>query len=279
MKSGWTRAVEASRRAIPAMAALRVALLIGLVGLIVTGAAMAYRQRQIAMEVVREHPYFGVERIEIRGVGNLVSEDEVRLWLGVRRGDSLWDAAPKTLKARLESHPMVRAAAVRRVFPDTLEIRVRERQPSAITVVDQLYYVDRSGEKFGPLDTAHDRDYPVFTGLPDDADGQRRWALRRALHLLRRSETSELGLEISEIHLDPVDGLILYPTTPRVPLFLGWRGWERRLQRANRALQSWQGAAERIARVDLRFRDQVVIELREQRPIRAGGAAVAKVST
>jgi cell division protein FtsQ len=265
---GWVYATGAGR------ALLAVAIVIACV----VSAAELYRHRP-AIEAVRDHPYFAIERIAVRGAGNLVSEEEVLRWSGVREGDSLWDAAPQALKERVESHPMVRTASVRRLFPNTLEIGVRERRPAAIAVLDDLYYVDRNGDRFGPLEVLHDRDYPVFTGLTEESDGQRRWALRRALHLLRRAEVRGLDLEISEIHLDPVEGLILYPASPRVPLFLGWRGWERRLQRAHRALASWDGVADRLARMDMRYRDQVVIEVREPRLLQVGREQAAKVST
>lgn len=277
MERSWADMVATARRRAARSKVLRSLVTAVAVVAVAAGVTAAYRGREFASDTLRHHPYFHVARIEIRGVASLVDEEEVRRWTGIDVGDSLWDARPETIKARLESHPMLRSASVRRVFPNALEIRVRERRPAAITVIDDLYYIDRTGERFGPLDADHDRDYPIFTGVTKDADGRRRWALRRALHMLRRGDGA--GLEISEIHLDPVEGLILYPSTPRVPLFLGWQGWERRLQKAVRALRSWEGAAERLARVDLRFRDQVVVQFREAKPVPVGSDRLPKVST
>lgn len=250
---------------------------LALVACLVT--AQGVRHRQAALEVVREHPYFRVERIEIRGAGPLVDEGDLRQWLGIREGDSLWEATPQSVEARLRAHPMLRSAVVRRVFPGTLDIEVGERQPAAITVLDELYYLDRDGESFGPLGPAHDRNYPIFTGAADGADGQRRWALRRALQLLKRSESREVELDVSELHLDPDDGLVLFLAEPRLPIYLGWSAWERRLERAERVLASWSESAGQLARVDLRFRDQVVVGLREPRGIRISGENRGQVST
>lgn len=302
-----SRAPRTARRA-RWMRALRKALLgAGAAG---TVAALVWAQRHggEAWAALRDHAYFRVARIEVAGAGGLVGEAELRARIGVREGESVWEAAPRDIEARLEAHPMIAAASVRRVFPDRIEVRVRERRPAAITLLDDLYYLDRDGESFGPLGPEHDRDYPVFTGVgtedeplspdalaaldgldraaaqgPDDAhDGQRRWALRRALHLLRRWNRRASGLEVSELRLDPQVGLILHPVEPPVPLYLGWRGWERRLQRAESVLATWRDAAQDLARVDLRFRGQVVVELRGPQgprgPLPGGVAGAAKVS-
>jgi cell division septal protein FtsQ len=259
----------------PSLRTTAVTVAAALVGVV---AAQGLRHRSAALQVVREHPYFRVEHIEIRGAGILVHEAELRQWLGVREGDSLWRTTPEAIEAQLESHPMLRSATARRVFPGTLQIHVEERRPVAIAVLDGLYYLDSDGDSFGPLGTKHGRDFPVFTGIAGGVDGHRRWALRRALQLIESSAGGEIDLGSSELHLDPADGLVLFPEHPRVSIYLGWRAWESRIERAGRVLASWGDAAGKLARVDLRFRDQVVVRLREPRGV---GLAVpaAQVST
>jgi len=263
-------------RAIGVPSWARIVILSAVLAVLAVGTAM---YRESALRAVQSHPYFRVGRVLVSGAGSLVSVSELRDWLGIRRGESVWSVDLAELRARAEAHPMIRAATVRRVFPDTLEIRVRERRPAAITVLDDLYYVDRRGDTFGPLTDRHNRDFPIFTGLADGGDGQRRWALRRALHLLRRSGARPGGIEISEMHLDPQEGLILYPDRPRVPVFLGWCGWERRLRRAERVLSKWDESSQRLARIDLRFRDQVVVRLRQPKTRRLGAEHREKLST
>ncbi len=258
---------------------MRTLAVLGVTVLLMIISAEGVRHRRVALDVVQEHPYFQVEHIVVRGTGSLVSESALREWLGVREGDSLWKASPEVVEARLEAHPMLRAAVVRRVFPSTLDIRVRERRPAAITVLDDLYYLDRNGESFGPLGPGHGRDFPVFTGVAEGAGGQRHWTLRRALRLLRRSKSTAVDFEISEVHLDPDDGLVLYPADPRVPIYLGWKSWERRLPQAIQVLTAWRDSTGSLARVDLRFRDQVVVGLREPRGIQLSREHAGQVST
>lgn len=229
-------------------------------------------------ERVRRHPYFVVEQVSINGVGPALTPEDITAWLGFDAHTTVWEASPGRVRARLEAHSYIASAAVRRIFPNRLEIAVREREPQAIAVLDDLYYVDRSGAVFGPLRAGDPRNLPIVTGLdPAAAGGAQRWMLRRALRLMRRCgplDTREVrapakdaraaraeaacGGPLSEVHVDPRHGLTVFPTAPRVPLVLGWGSWTTKLERAGRALRAWQDGGARLTRLDLRFRNQVV---------------------
>jgi hypothetical protein len=229
--------------------------------LLAIGAAAAVWANSPSAAALRGHPYFAISQLVINGCGPALEPEDVRAWLGVSGESSLWDASPGRVRERLEAHPYIAHAAVRREFPGRLEVVVRERQPQAIALLDDLYYVDRAGAVFGPLRPQDSRDYPLITGIAADAsEGARTWALRRALRLLRRCDR-EPCVALSEVHLDDGRGMVLYPAAPRVPIVLGWGSWAEKLERAGRVLHAWHGAAERLASVDVRFRNQVVLTL------------------
>lgn len=239
--------------------------------LVLAGAVLAggaWFGRRPAAEALRQHPYFVVDRLELAGVGPALRAEDVHAWLGLTERTTLWEAAPGRVRARLEAHPFIAHASVRRVFPGTLEIVIRERKPQAIAVLGDLFYVDRGGETFGPLRAGDSRDLPFITGLdPTAAPGVRAWLLRRALRLTRRcdapgGDTPRCVGPLSEIHVDAAQGLTVFPGAPRVPIVLGWGSWGEKLGRAERALRQWQATPERLARLDLRFRNQVVATLR-----------------
>ena len=220
-----------------------------------------------AATALRTHPYFAIDQLVINGCGPALTPDDVRIWLGFSDESTLWDASPARVRARLDAHPFIARATVRRQFPGRVEITVRERRPQAIAVLDDLYYVDRSGVTFGPLRPQDSRDYPFVTGLdPATADGPRTWMLRRALRLLRRCDRDQCVGALSEVHLEEGRGVVVYPAAPRVPVVLGWGSWSAKLERAQRALDAWHGSAERIAALDVRFRNQVVLSLRPLPP-------------
>ncbi len=255
---------------------------LGTVAALVAAAALWIAGRPLAAAMLR-HPYFAIDQVIVRGAGPALSADEVRAWLGLAPGTTLWGAAPASLRARLEEHPFIAQAAVRREFPGRLEIVVRERQPCAIAVLDDLYYVDRRGALFGPLAPTHGRDFPFITGLdPDTPPGERSRLLRRALRVLRRSAQASAEAEagyalgaVSEVHVDAADGVTLYPSLPRVAIVLGWGSWSVKLERAARVLTHAQQASDRVARIDTRFRNQVVTTLRA-RPVAAPAPTPAR---
>jgi cell division protein FtsQ len=216
---------------------------------------------------LREHPYFAVGQVVMHGCGPALTPDDVQAWLALTDETTVWDASPARVRARLEANPFIARAAVRRQFPGRLELVIHERRPQAIAVLDDLYYVDRAGVTFGPLRPRDNRDYPVITGLAAGmADGPRAWALRRALRLLRRCGREPCIGELSEVHLETARGVVVYPSAPRVPIVLGWGSWPVKLERAQRALDAWHGPVERLAAVDVRFRNQVVLSFRPAPP-------------
>lgn len=245
-------------------AAWASAALRGVAALAAVGAVSAgWVFYQPVWAALRTHPYFAVKNVVIRGAGPLLTRDDVLAWLGMSDGASVWDLSPAQVRARLEVHPLIARATVRREFPDRFEIEVRERRPEAIAVLDALYYLDRDGRVIQALGAEHDRDYPMITGLSADADpNYRTWALRRALRLVRLCQRMACPGGVSEIRLHPQLGVVLYPRGPRVPVVLGWGSWREKLTRAARVLAAWETQTERLARVDVRFRDQVLVKLR-----------------
>lgn len=220
---------------------------------------------------VRTHPYFRVGKMTIRGQGPRLHARDIRDWLGVRIESSLWDAEPGDVARRLRAHPLVAWASVKREFPNGLEIHVRERQPAALVLLDDLFFVDRGGALFGPVGPADSLDYPIITGIDEQTPvGYRRWALRRALRLLRQCQRQEFAGGVSEVHVDPKMGAIVYPARPRVPIVLGWGSTREKLRRAGQVLAGWGDGAHRLSSVDTRFLGQVVVKLRTPEEVAPG---------
>ena len=65
------------------------------------------------------------------------------------------------------------------------------------------------------------------------------------------------------MHLGDGRGVVVYPAAPRVPILLGWGSWPTKLDRAERTLRAWHGSPEHLGSLDVRFRNQVVVTLRQ----------------
>src|SRR6185312_13821833 len=73
---------------------------------------------------------FAVEDIQVEG-RQMTRREDILTALGAGRGTPIFSVDPAEAKARLEALPWVRAAAVERRLPDTLFVRLAERQPLA----------------------------------------------------------------------------------------------------------------------------------------------------
>ena len=209
-------------------------------------AAVGWTVRRPVVERLRHHPYFVINHVAIHGVGPALTPDDVTAWLGLTDTTTVWEATPASVRERLEAHPFISAAAVKRDLPRPPRDR-RPRAPAAGHRRARRPLLRRPQRRDLRAAAPGDpRNLPVITGLDADApEGTRNWMLRRALRLLRRCERSASPSAcvgpLSEVHVDPDDGLVVFPASPRVPLVLGWGSWHTKLERAERALRGWQG--------------------------------------
>lgn len=229
-------------------------------------------------DAVRQHPYFTVREVIVRGNRHL-APDAVRRLAGVEPGIGIWTVDCARAERSLEGVAWVRKARVWRELPDRIVVRVREERPAAIVALTDaapaLHYVAPRGKIFARLEPSDPRDYPYLTGLRvadfsrADAIGQR--AIRRALSLLRLA--GRRG-HVSEIHVDRERGLTLLPVDPRIPVEVGWVDFPRRLARLGTVLEKLAKRQDEIIRVSLRFDDEVIVRVREaETAARPRGAA------
>jgi len=229
---------------------------------------------------VRHHPYFAIDRIEVRHRGR-VPAAALRAALALEGRESIWDVDVAALERRLRLVPWVREASVRRVFPDTLVIRVSEHRPVAILSTGDgrrnLFYLARDGRIFAPVGEQDGRDLPYVTGLaPHELDGRTSFGprgIRRALALLRLVDRSAPQLRpVSEIHVGRDGGLTLLLTRPAVPIALGLAPDAAMLNRVARVLSRWAGREAELVSLSV-FDEQVIVRTRTPRAPGARGSA------
>jgi cell division septal protein FtsQ len=128
----------------------------------------------------------------------------------------------------------------------------------------RLHWIDEEGVPIGIERQAVAPRAPVISGLsPEEIATMRERPSPRAgaaLALIRTllRSGSPLASEISEIDMSWSDGPVLY-TVDGIEVRLGNEGWESRLQRLEGVLAQIARAGEPVTSIDLRFRDQVVL--------------------
>jgi cell division protein FtsQ len=241
----------------------------GYVGLIIL-AAVGYRlsgpivlAAASLRDFVLENQYFSVREIQVRGVDK-VSGNEIVTIAGLRQGMSIWKVELDRIEKKIAKHPWVRRVLVRREFPSRIIIDVEERTPKAIVAVRKLYYVDSDGAVFKEVAPGENVKFPLLTGLRAEdvmaADPAVRRRIRDAMRLAELM--AQRSHSLSEIHFDALDRLVIYTTSYPVALHMGWGDWDEKLDRMERLLTLWKGHEERLASLDMSFRNQVVARVR-----------------
>jgi cell division protein FtsQ len=104
-----------------------------------------------------------LERIEV--AGDLRQIQPQSILQIARSGTSGFFASDiQEIRMALESEPWIEHATVRRIWPDRLEITVRERIPVARW--NESFLVDRWGQVFGPVESARWVHLPHLEGEP-----------------------------------------------------------------------------------------------------------------
>lgn len=214
-------------------------------------------------DFVLDNQYFSLREIQVRGADK-VSGNEIVTIAGLRQGMSIWKVELDRIEKKIAKHPWVRRVLVRREFPSRVIIDVEERTPKAIVAVRKLYYVDSDGAVFKEVAPGEDVKFPLLTGLRAEdvmaADPAVRRRIRDAMRLAELM--AQRSHSLSEIHFDALDRLVVYTTSYPVALHMGWGDWEEKLDRMERLLTLWKGHEERLASLDMSFRNQVVARVR-----------------
>lgn len=173
-------------------------------------------------------------------------------------------------RKQLESIPWIEHATVMRVLPDQIRVNVVERQPVAFTrQSQQIGLVDANGILLSmPAATMaqHHYSFPVVTGI-DRGDPAASRKARMAVFLRLMAELDSTGQhyteQISEVDLtDPEDARVLMPEQGAdILAHFGEDHFLERYQRYKAHIAEWRQQYPHLAAVDLRYDQQVVLEM------------------
>jgi cell division protein FtsQ len=209
-------------------------------------------------------PRFAIADVEVHGASRL-PVDRILDAAGIRPGTNLLRLDTTAVIARLEGLPEIRRAELIREFPNRVTINVEERRPFTLLHSGRLHWVDEEGRLLGEERDAVAPPAPLISGLSEAEVATMREApsprARAAIALIRAllRSGSTLANEISEIDMSRQDGPVLY-TLDGIEVRLGNDQWEERLARLEGVLAEVAGQGGGVTAVDLRFRDQVVLQ-------------------
>jgi cell division septal protein FtsQ len=106
--------------------------------------------------------HYRVEQIVVRGLRVIPEADALKL-SGIETGIALYGVAVEAAKKRLETHPWIKYAYVRRRIPDTIEIRITEREPVAALRGNEMLMITADGVVVAPIGANWVWDLPLLT--------------------------------------------------------------------------------------------------------------------
>ncbi len=225
---GWT-ANHLQRNSLREPKVKRGFLIIGLltgvvIGVLIAGVGYSYR-------ALCRSDLFKISSIDISGNQEVDRETIIRL-AGVDVHANLLALDLKAIAPRIQGYGWIEKVTIRKQWPSRLHIEVRERRPVALLNTPKgLFYVDGKGEPFAAASDHSELDFPVITGLEaalafngNTVEVKAREKMQAALHFIGYAVkgTSSLPAQnISEVHYDDEQGVILYLADRPFPIFLG----------------------------------------------------------
>jgi cell division protein FtsQ len=211
----------------------------------------------------------GASNIEATGLTE-VSRAEMLPVFGEDIGKNIFFVHLDERRKQLEEIPWVERATVMRLLPDHIRVSIVERQPVAfVRQGQQVGLVDKDGVLLTmppAMMAQHNYSFPVVTGIdPKDPLPARKARMAVYERLLGELDANNqhLSEQISEIDLtDPQDARVLMPEQGED--ILGHLGDDRfldRYQRYKAHIAEWRQQYPKLRAVDLRYDNQVVLEM------------------
>jgi cell division protein FtsQ len=226
--------------------------------LVLTALAVA---AYVAWDWMRRTPFLAMRTVEVVGAHRL-DEASVRRAAAIEPGTNLLAVDVVAAEARVASLPAVRRAHVVRHLPGRVTVLVEEREPYALVNAGGLHWVDAEGYLVTGDARPGATGLPILTGVgaPVPGTAQPSEGLRAGLallHVLQRT-AGRLAARVSELDLARPHAPVLY-LVDGIEVRLGSDAWSDRLARLDAVLGELDARGERMATIDLRFRDQVVL--------------------
>ncbi|MCK5553062.1 MAG: FtsQ-type POTRA domain-containing protein [Deltaproteobacteria bacterium] len=213
-----------------------------------------------------DSPLLALREVVIEGCRK-TSERDVLSLTQLDRRPNILNVKLGTLRSKVETHPWIEHAEIRRIFPDRISIRITERRPVAIILLDRLYYIDAHGVIFAGVPKDHHIGHPILTGLHRDDfrdHPDQSWVLvSKALRLIRVIKEARVlsQKDISEIHMDRTFGISIFTNDETIEIKLGLDHYRAKWKRLERVWRHLRQRSPRPAYIDCNYEKRVIVRM------------------
>ncbi len=214
-----------------------------------------------AMRRLTTSSELSLQAITMEGV-HRGSRESIRARLADMAEVNLLELDLDLLAERIREEPWVADCAVRRVLPDGLHVRVNEREPVALTRVDEsLQVVDKTGRIVGPASADLQGRLPILTGSEHVPEEERAAVLRRGVTALAalHGSASKWTQTVREIDLSRVDRIAVMTKESEPRLLLDPERVDRNLAHYLALRDEIEDRVGSVEYVDLRWSDRIAV--------------------
>jgi len=210
------------------------------------------------VKYLRLSPRFEVKKVLVLG-WKRVTETQVLTQADVPNNANVFTVDLAAIRERVERMQWIRYAVVQRVFPDTITIKIVEREPVGLARIHgQIFQFDTDAVVLD-YDASTGVNFPILDGLqPKDRAGN----LRRANLYSRVLKELQSQNEVSEIHINEADEVAVVLSDEPIVVNLGVSDfhsrWIRYLELRSQIHEQYPETVE----VDLRFQNQTILKPR-----------------
>jgi cell division septal protein FtsQ len=221
----------------------RVLAGLAVVGLVAAGWLLG--GDQLLRRQVEGLTFFRVTKIEVSGCTAVAREKVIEASGIVLRHSSLLTIDLAASRDNIAKIPWVARAEVKRDWPGKIVIAIEENAPVALLhgggEGSSLRYLDGAGTAFSEASLDGDIDFPIITGWAELTDRDiKDKAMAEILSFLRKVRSNDPHLpaqSLSEVHITPSGGMVLYLVEYPFPIFFGNGNSEKKYSRLIQVLR------------------------------------------
>ncbi|MCD6586359.1 MAG: FtsQ-type POTRA domain-containing protein [Desulfobacteraceae bacterium] len=217
-------------------------------------------------DVFTQCDYFKAETITVEG-GQRLTRDRILKIADIEEGVNLVSLNLKIVRKRLLAHPWIAEADIRRTFPGSIFIRIREQEGLAVLDFGKQFLINKDGVIFKEAQASDITGMPVMSGI-DYSD----WktletpgspvfvSVLEILNIGRSSDAILPNTIIKKINVDREIGLTLETDGPVRIIQLGYGDYRKKYSRLKKILSYVEQNEEIsfIKEIDLRNPDHIV---------------------
>lgn len=221
----------------------------------------------VGYQLFDSSPYFRLTNIVVAGVHDTFKEELIKL-AGIKGNENLVFVESSQVRRKIEKHPLIKSACVKKEYPHTLHIKAENEEAVAIVISGTMSFMNREGIIFKDVEDNDCIDFPVITGL-SECNEKNRVVLRGVasfLNTLYSYGNALLARDLSEIHIEEDGTFVIYFNKLSFKVLFGREDFRRKIDALEKIISHLKNMdhLDQVRSMDFDYKDRVVVAFKEK---------------